>query len=291
MTGEVTKAGSRKIETEVLIDAPVERVWQALVEGEHLARWYPHEARVTPGAGGAVWMSFGPGMEGEEKIEIWEPQKHLRTTQPRMELPVGPDGANVAFGPYSVDYYLEARGGQTVLRFVHSGFGSSTWEDEWYDSYANGWPFMFAGLKLYLERHYGKPRRMAWARRSITVSPAEAWPRIMSKEGLLGDVPAASLRGGRQYTLRAATGDHLEVDVQRSEPCRFLATVANLNHALLGVAVEKCLGPVQAHVMLSTFGVPETEVNEFKQRWETLLAKLFPEEAGSKPAWECAPPS
>lgn len=288
MASEATAPGGRKVEMEVILDAPVEMVWKALVEGEELSRWYPFEARVTPGVGGAVWMSFGPGMEGEEKIEIWEPNRHLRTVQPRIEIPgMGPEGAAVAFGPYAVDYYLEARGGKTFLRFVHSGFGSSTWEDEWYDSFANGWPFMFAGLKLYLERHFGTPRRTIWVRRNILISPAEAWARLMAKDGLLGETPLANLRAGQRYSLRPATGDHLEGELQRLGPCRFLATVDGMNHALLGVAVEKCLGPCQAGVVLSTFGVPEAEVEAFGKRWEELLVRLFPEEASTKPAWEC----
>lgn len=287
MSNEATARG-RQIEMEIELDAPVEKVWKALVEGQELSRWYPFEARVTPGVGGAVWMSFGPGMEGEEKIEIWEPNRHLRTIQPRMEIPgIGPEGAAVAFGPYAVDYYLEARGGKTFLRFVHSGFGSSTWEDEWYDSFANGWPFMFAGLKLYLERHFGEPRRLAWVRRGITIPAAEAWARLMSSDGLLGDTPPASLRVGQRYSLRAATGDRFEGELQRNDPGYFRATVENLNRALLGVAIEKCLGPVQVHVMLSAFGVPETELEGFRERWEKLLAKLFPEEANTEPAWQC----
>lgn len=289
MTGEAARPGGRRIEYEVVIDAPVEKVWQALVEGDHLSRWYPHAARVTPGAGGSVWMSFGAGMEGEEKIEIWEPNRRLRTVQPRMEMPVGPNGEAVGFGPYLVDYHLEARGGKTILRFVHSGFGSNTWEDEWYDSFANGWPFMFAGLRLYLERHYNKPRRVAWVRRSITIPPADAWARLLSREGMLGDTPATSLRAGERYSLRPATGEQWTGELQRLDSCYFRATVENLNHALVGVAVEKCLGPVQAHVMLSTFGVAEDELKAFRERWAALLARLFPEEASTKPAWECNP--
>lgn len=290
MTDQGVAPGRRKIEMETVIEAPIEKVWKALVEGEELSRWYPFAARVTPGAGGSVWMSFGPGMEGEEKIEIWEPPRHLRTIQPRMEFP-GPDGAAIALGPYVVDYHLEARGGQTVLRFVHSGFGSSTWEDEWYDSFSNGWPIMFAGLKLYLERHFGVPRRVVWAKRNITLSPADAWARLMSKEGLLGDTAPADLKVGQRYSLRPASGDVFQGELQRLDPNYFRATVENLNHALLGVAVERCLGPCQVGVMLAAYGLPEAELKAFEVRWNALLEKLFPEEASTKPAYECSPGS
>lgn len=39
----------RRVEREVKINAPIAEVWKALTDAKELARWFPLEARVTPG--------------------------------------------------------------------------------------------------------------------------------------------------------------------------------------------------------------------------------------------------
>lgn len=51
------------------------------------------------------------------------------------------------------DYVLEAEGGKTVLRLVHSGFGSSADWDSEYEGTREGWSACFVGLKEGLEQH------------------------------------------------------------------------------------------------------------------------------------------
>ena len=58
----------KKVVAEVTIDADAETVWRAISEGEEIKRWFTIDARVTPGAGGAIWMSFGEGMDWETPI-------------------------------------------------------------------------------------------------------------------------------------------------------------------------------------------------------------------------------
>lgn len=40
----MSEHGLRSIETEILIDSPVEAVWKALAEAEELMRWFPPQA-------------------------------------------------------------------------------------------------------------------------------------------------------------------------------------------------------------------------------------------------------
>src|SRR5271167_2300101 len=58
-------------------NAPIGEVWKALADGNALARWFPLEARVTPGLGGKIFVSWGPAYEGEAEILGWEPGKSL----------------------------------------------------------------------------------------------------------------------------------------------------------------------------------------------------------------------
>ena len=49
---------ARVVEQTIRIEASPDAVWKALTDAEDLANWFPLEARVTPGAGGSIWMSW-----------------------------------------------------------------------------------------------------------------------------------------------------------------------------------------------------------------------------------------
>ncbi len=70
-------ADRRAIEKEITIRATADAVWKALTDAGELVRWFAPEARVTPGPGGAIFVSWGPGMEGEQKISLWEKAKSI----------------------------------------------------------------------------------------------------------------------------------------------------------------------------------------------------------------------
>ena len=72
---------TRSQEHEIEIDAPIDAVWKALTDAEQLTNWLSEEARVVPGEGGTVWVSWGEGQAGETRIEGWEPGRRLRLVQ------------------------------------------------------------------------------------------------------------------------------------------------------------------------------------------------------------------
>ena len=163
---------ARVIETTVEIAAPVSAVWKALTDARELERWFPLEARVTPGVGGEVFMSWGAPWEGGSRIDVWEENKRLRT---RGFLEHGDASL--------VEYTLEARGGKTVLRLVHSGFAHGTdWEDELFGGTERGWRYELRSLRHYLERHAGTDRRALWPRAKVRGTAAEVWNRLVGKE-------------------------------------------------------------------------------------------------------------
>ena len=69
------KKSEQRLEKEAVIDAPIENVWRALAEPTELTRWFPLEARVTPGPAGKIFVSWGPDCEGEAEIVTWEPEE------------------------------------------------------------------------------------------------------------------------------------------------------------------------------------------------------------------------
>jgi uncharacterized protein YndB with AHSA1/START domain len=89
---------SRSIVKTVTIDAPLEAVWKALTQAEELTRWFPVDARVQPGPGGTIWLSWGSGAEGEAPITAWEPNRRFGWTETRGPIKL------------AVDFHLETSG-------------------------------------------------------------------------------------------------------------------------------------------------------------------------------------
>src|SRR5262245_24841182 len=103
-------ARTRSQEHEIEIDAPIEAVWKALTDAEELTRWFVEEARVTPGIGGRVWGSWGPGQDGEKQIDDWQPGKRLLLSL--LPSPVAEASSeNALHAPIIEEYTLESRGG------------------------------------------------------------------------------------------------------------------------------------------------------------------------------------
>jgi uncharacterized protein YndB with AHSA1/START domain len=258
------------IDATVEIAAPVASVWRAISEGGELQRWFPLEARVTPGEGGEVFFSWGPPWEGRSRIEAWEPERRLRT---RGFLEHG--DASV------VEYTLEARGGRTVVRLVHSGFApGGDWEDELFAGTVRGWRYELRSLRHYVERHFGRDRVVAWPRARVRGSAAETWRRLLGRDGFVREGRLEGLGEGDRYRATAATGDVLEGTVVVNDPpYEFAGTVAALDDALLSVRTHEVGGPQasdghEAGLFVSTWGVPRPDVEALGQRWKRLLDRL-----------------
>lgn len=274
--------GPRSIEKEIRILAPVEAVWKALTDAEELTRWFPLEAKVTPGEGGAVWMSWKNEFQFNTPIAAWEPNKRLRLIYMEPTPAAKPGEPGMPFDvPFQValDYHLEGKSGETVLRLVHSGFsGDASWDGQ-YDGTVSGWNFQLGGLKLYLERHMGTPRRCVVCRAAIPHMPvADAWKKIMGPRGLVAVEHPAPSAAHERYALTTARGDRFEGIVDSfSPPSDFSATATNWNDAWLRLHIDDialfCRRDV--NLWISTYGVPEDRVTGLQERLNSLFAELF----------------
>jgi uncharacterized protein YndB with AHSA1/START domain len=243
---------TKTIEVEIAIDADAETVWRAVSEGEELKRWFPVDARVTPGEGGAVWMSFGEGMDWETPIKVWEPNRRLGTGD------AGPS-------TLAVDYYIESKGGETVMRLVHSGFAADTWEDE-LETMTNGWRAFLANLKHYLERHRGVPRTLAYCRHPIVkLSRQEVFPRMLEALG----VPLVGQ--GEKFAGRFFEG----VAAVSSPPGNFSGALANHGQGFLMIEIEPGRGQCRPAVWVSLYGDAAKEAPALQERLRELVTKAF----------------
>lgn len=236
----------RSIDRSITVQASPDAVWRALTEASELECWFPLHASVTPGVGGGILLSWGPGAEGESPIEVWEPQRHLRTAQEFS------GGENAPPLRIAVDFYIEAAGGgTTVVRLVHSGFQAGADWDAQYDALDGGWTYFLYNLRHYLERHAGTRRIMVWERRPLTRPRHEVWSEVLAA---LGEPPVLPLSGGvRGTTVLSRAPNHLAV------------LLPELNDALLFVELELGEERFNLGVWLSTYGLEPATAAELQQ--------------------------
>jgi uncharacterized protein YndB with AHSA1/START domain len=141
-----------QIEREIVIDAPVARVWSALTEAEQIGAWFGDAgADVDLRPGGALvlrWKEYGavPGA-----IEQVEPQHFLSWRWLLGEGPeLRPDNSTL------VEFSLTPEGDGTRLRVVESGFRQLAISEEEQarraEENTGGWQAELADLQNYLQR-------------------------------------------------------------------------------------------------------------------------------------------
>jgi len=252
----------RAVERSVAIDAPVEAVWEALTDPEELVRWFPLAAEVEPGPDGRVRRRWTEETI-EERVETWEPGRRLRTR-----------GIASHWAGIVTDYFLEGRRGGTMLRVVSAGFGDGTDWDDLLDAFGHGWDFELRGLKHYLERHRGRSRLVARASVVFSGTITDAWNRVVGPAGWL-DLAGLVGESG-PYRARTASGDGLTGTIERwSPPRQMVATVDDLNDALLRIVIHGTPGSAAAVLWLSTYGVPNDRVQAIAARWQESLARAL----------------
>jgi uncharacterized protein YndB with AHSA1/START domain len=267
-----TPSEPRSIEKTITIDAPPEVVWTALTDAQQLANWFPVEARVTPGPGGAMWMKFFDESQYESPIGAWEDHRHLQLiyAEPSERVP----------HRVALDYFLEGEGGRTVLRLVQSGFSRDAAWDAMYDGTERGWACMLGALKHFLERHRGVTRDPIVIKHRIgDASVREAWDRLFGPYGLCADGRVDGLGVGDRYAFQTVDADTLQGTVRRIRfHDDFEGTLENLNDGLIRVQIDDIFGKRDTYVTLWTWGVEAREVAGLRKRLGAMVATLFPTE-------------
>lgn len=274
MNPTIREEGERRtFEMAMDLGASPEQVWKTISDGREISRWFAPDARVTPGVGGEIWLSWGPPFEGAAKVDIWEPGRRLRWVESR---PPSAEGGTPGAEPVLmyVDFTIEPRHDGApgcTLRLVHSGFGKDAkWDDE-LDSISNGWKFELRSLRLYLTRHGGADRRTVYRLGSTTLTQPEALARMLGTEGLglmhadgrpmsagevAGSGPGAPkpMAEGTAFTARTGYGQTLHGRVLTHNPRRaFSAVIDELNDGILRLEVERMGGACTPTFWLSVW--------------------------------------
>lgn len=136
----------KAIEHTIEIEAPRERVFEALTDPDELVRWFPSGADSDARTGGAFEYRFEFPSE-PERDHTYSGAYHEVWAGELVSYPW-----SGALGETRVDVTLEAAGDSTVLRLVHAGWGEGPDWEESRQMHEEGWGFFLGNLKSYVER-------------------------------------------------------------------------------------------------------------------------------------------
>jgi uncharacterized protein YndB with AHSA1/START domain len=136
----------RTIEIAKIIEAPPERVFQALTNAAELSRWWTTRAESDPRTGGA--FSYTWEFEQDTGRDHTREGEYLDVTPNERVSYDWP----MPLGDTVVDFRLEPSGEATELKLIHSGWGPGSAWDESTEMHRQGWSFFLDNLKAYLER-------------------------------------------------------------------------------------------------------------------------------------------
>ena len=204
---------------------------------------------------------------------MWEPGVHLRT---RYDSPVPADGGE-GLVPLFMDFHLEGERGSTTLRLVHSGFGADAGFDGEYDGISRGWPIELQSLRLYLERHHGNDRHVAWSTRTIRGSMDDAWNRLTGDDGFPGLDGWVGREAGAPFDVETPDGDRFTGTVGVTFDREVSGELTSHGGGFFRVCVEDCGGDEKAWVWVATYGDRAADMTALESRFDAMLDRLFGE--------------
>jgi uncharacterized protein YndB with AHSA1/START domain len=140
-TAAGARAEDRVLRTQLLLDAPLEAVWNAWATEDGVKTFFAPGCHIEPTVDGAYEIFFNPqgepGQRGAEglRVLVFEPKRRLAFT---WNAP--PDQPHVRAQRTVVTLEFEPQGeARTRLTFTHSGWGSGPDWDKAYDYFDRAW--------------------------------------------------------------------------------------------------------------------------------------------------------
>lgn len=118
-----------QIERDIVIAAPVDRVWELITQPEHLGRWFGDAgAEIDLRPGGEMILRWSEHGTSRGRVERIEPRRLFSYRWAPFKDPAGEEPAEG--NSTLVEFTLEPEGDGTRLRVVESGFASLATSDE-----------------------------------------------------------------------------------------------------------------------------------------------------------------
>ena len=144
-----------RVEREVLIEAPIDVVWEVVTQPEHLKRWFCDEAEIELQPGGAGTITWD--------LKATNPPTAVTLQVEAIDAPrlfsyrwVFPRGEEARAGNSTlVEFTLSEEGAGTRLKVVESGIDLVPWPEaekaRFAQDHANGWARHFVNVGPYVE--------------------------------------------------------------------------------------------------------------------------------------------
>ncbi len=253
----------RKIEKEIRIHAPADRVWEAWADPVRISQWFVDRAEGFAEPGATITWFFD-----SFHFHI---SYHVLRSEPGKSYAIRWENAPPGREPGVLEVTLSQAGGETVLRLVESGFREGAEWDQEYEGVSSGWSMALALLKHYAENYFGMPRASWLLMRPAAYIAEQVVPLERTADGL-----------GRWLTRAGAlgtVGDSCRLTLQSGETLsgRVLALTKS----------ETCVGwdEVQGALEFKAFAMgPQKMIGLRASAWADGGARL----EAAKPAMEAA---
>ena len=271
-----TDKKTRTFSMSIDINATPDDVWRALTEAGELMRWFPLQARVSPGKGGSMFWGWDDHWAWESEIDAWEPGARLRLVERRPAFDV--NGKPIDGPPQllAMEFTIEVREGKTTLRLVHSGFGDgANWDDE-LDSVSAGWQYELRGLRHYLEHHKGRDRRHASVHCVTSLATNDVWRRLLAPDAFA--IVEGHLGQDARIALRLPTNHRIAGRVEWYNPERDLFLVVDdLNDGVFRLCTWRAGGRTGLQIWMVAYDDRyAARVQEFGAMARQLVDRLLP---------------
>ena len=144
----------QRIKREILIEAPVEVVWEVVTQPEHISGWFSDSVELDLTPGGAMVLRWSDHGAVHGRVEDVDPPRRFSF---RWVLRPGDDVTDDS--STLVEFSLTAEGDSTRLTVVESGFdGFAAPDDErqqHYDGHQRGWELELGELGDYVRGRRG----------------------------------------------------------------------------------------------------------------------------------------
>lgn len=140
-----------RIEREIVVAAPPERLWEILTRPEHIARWFMMESQVDLRPGGAMVLTSEEFGKFQGVVETVDPPRVFSYRWARhADTPVAEGTATL------VEFTLTPEGDGTRVRVVETGFASTDAvrvdQERHAEANSQGWLQVLDTLRRYAEQ-------------------------------------------------------------------------------------------------------------------------------------------
>lgn len=260
-------SGRRSIQVEVELPGTPEEIWRTIASGPGVTCWFvPTETDER--VGGTVTSHFGPGIDGQGTITIWEPPHRFAAESGDLG-PLGPNAPAIA-----TEWTVEARsGGTCVVRVVHSLFaGTDDWDNQLTDL-ESGWPTFFRILLLYTKHFKGEPCSSIQALAMTSQSADAAWHKLLEVTSLAG------AKVGERRSIQVSGLPQLTGVVEHATDAKhtLILRVEEPAPALALLMAENCHGTVMTALTVYCYGTRGAEMAKRDAAlWQKWFSELLP---------------